>query len=368
MIRAPKRKLAPGERIRALVVDDSVIIRRLVTHALGEDPNVEVVGSAANGAIALKMIPLLNPHVVTLDIEMPEMDGLETLRHIRKRYPDLIVIMFSTLSERGAAVTLEALTLGANDYVTKAANSGSLDQSMARLRGELVPKFKQFFSVGNEELTSAPPKPTFASAALPVRPRPSNGFRPRVPCQAVVIGVSTGGPPALATVIPMFPSDFRPPILIVQHMPPVFTRLLAERLQTLTKLRVREAENGMVIENGNVYVAPGDYHMKAARKGTSIVVILDQSEPENSCRPAVDVLFRSAADVWGGGAMAVILTGMGRDGLRGIERLRAAGSYVVAQDEASSVVWGMPGSVVTAGLADSIVDLKCVVPEIQRHL
>jgi two-component system chemotaxis response regulator CheB len=364
-MRPSKTKLAPGERIRALVVDDSVIIRRLVTHALGEDPQVEVVGSAANGAIALKMIPLVRPHVVTLDIEMPEMDGLETLRHIRKLYPSLIVIMFSTLSERGAAVTLEALTLGANDYVTKVANSGSLDQSMARLRSELVPKFKQFFSLGPEPT----PQPV-------VRTPVTNGtgipriatFKPRIACQAVAIGVSTGGPPALATLVPMIPADFRQPIFIVQHMPPVFTRLLAERLQTLTKLRVREAAEGMVVEPGNVYIAPGDYHMKIIRKGTSIVVTLDQAEPENSCRPAVDVLFRSVAQVYGGGAMAVILTGMGRDGLRGIEQMRAQGSYVVAQDEASSVVWGMPGAVVTAGLADSIVDLKCVVPEIQRHL
>ncbi len=365
-MRPAKTKLAPGERIRALVVDDSVIIRRLVTHALGEDPQVEVVGSAANGAIALKMIPLVRPHVVTLDIEMPEMDGLETLRNIRKLYPELIVIMFSTLSERGAAVTLEALTLGANDYVTKAANSGSLDQSMARLRGELVPKFKQFFLLGAEP---APPPVvrsplTIGAAGAPKLPV----FKPRIACQAVAIGVSTGGPPALATLMPMIPPDFRQPIFIVQHMPPVFTRLLAERLQTLTKLRVREAAEGMVVEPGNVYIAPGDYHMKIIRKGTSIVVTLDQAEQENSCRPAVDVLFRSVADVYGGGAMAVILTGMGRDGLRGIERMRAQGSYVVAQDEASSVVWGMPGAVVTAGLADSVVDLKCVVPEIQRHL
>ena len=361
---AGKIKLAPGERIRALVVDDSVIIRRLVTHALGEDPSVEVVGSAANGVIALKMIPILKPHVVTLDIEMPEMDGLETLRQIRKTNPNLIVIMFSTLSERGAAITLEALTLGANDYVTKVANVGSLDQSMARLRSELVPKFKQFFALGSDPL----PVQSVRNVTTSPLPKPISTGKARIACQAVVVGVSTGGPPALATLMPMLPPDFRQPILIVQHMPPVFTRLLAERLQTLTKLRVREAAEGMLVEPGNVYIAPGDYHMKVVRKGNGVLITLDQAEPENSCRPAVDVLFRSAADVWGGGAMSVILTGMGRDGLRGIERLRALGSYVVAQDEASSVVWGMPGAVVTAGLADSVVDLSCVVPEIQRHL
>jgi two-component system chemotaxis response regulator CheB len=313
------------------------------------------------------MIPLVNPDVVTLDIEMPEMDGLETLRQIRKLYPDLIVIMFSTLSERGAAITIEALSLGANDYVTKVANSGSLDQSMAKLRGELVPKFKQFFSLASDAPVSAAYKP--AAGALPARPLPrvaSN--RLGKACEAVAIGVSTGGPTALAQLVPMLPADFRQPIFIVQHMPPIFTRLLAERLQSLTKLRVREAAEGMLVEGGNVYIAPGDYHMMVAKKGTSHVIKLNQAEPENSCRPAVDVLFRSVADVYGGSAMGVILTGMGQDGLRGVERLRGVGSYIVAQDEASSVVWGMPGAVVNAGLADSVVDLRCVVPEIRKHL
>jgi two-component system chemotaxis response regulator CheB len=345
------------------VVDDSVIIRRLVTHALGEDPEVEVVGSAANGAIALKMIPLVKPDVLTLDIEMPEMDGLQTLRQLRKLYPDLVVIMFSTLSERGAAVTIEALSLGANDYVTKASNSGSLDQSMARLRSELVPKFKQFFTLASSPAPARKPVPVVRPAASPAAPR-----GPRKACEAVAIGVSTGGPTALAQVVPMFPPDFRQPIFIVQHMPPIFTRLLAERLQALTKLRVREASQGMVVEERNIYIAPGDYHMRVVRKGTSNQIALDQSELENSCRPAVDVLFRSVAEIYGGSAIGVILTGMGQDGLRGMEKLRANGSFIVAQDEASSVVWGMPGAVVNAGLADSVVDLRCVVPEIQRHL
>jgi len=367
LTRAGKKKLARGERIRALVVDDSVIIRRLVTHALEEDPAVQVVGSAANGVIALKMIPLLNPDVVTLDIEMPEMDGLETLRHIRKLYPDLIVIMFSTLSERGAAITIEALSLGANDYVTKVANAGSLDQSMAKLRGELVPKFKQFFSLESDPAEVVAPKSFVAARPIPATVRPASNRQSKA-CEAVAIAVSTGGPTALAVLVPMLPADFRQPVFIVQHMPPIFTRLLAERLQSLTMLRVREGSEGMLVEGGNVYIAPGDYHMTVARKGTSHIIKLNQAEPENSCRPAADVLFRSVADVYGGSAMGVILTGMGQDGLRGVERLRAGGSYIVAQDEASSVVWGMPGAVVNAGLADSVVDLRCVVPEIQRHL
>jgi two-component system chemotaxis response regulator CheB len=356
-----KRKLGPGGRIRVLVVDDSVIIRRLVTHALTEDPQVELVGSAANGAIALKMIPLLKPDAITLDIEMPEMDGLETLRHIRKSYPDLIVIMFSTLSERGAAITMRALSLGANDYVAKAAG-GSLDQSMALLRSELAPKLKQFFSLADDTAAVLPaPKP----------PLPEGAVLRRVArtCEAVAIGVSTGGPNALAQLVPMLPADFRPPVFIVQHMPPLFTRLLAERLQSLTTLRVREAADGMAVEERNLYIAAGNYHMRVSRRGAAKVVIaLDQGEPENSCRPAVDVLFRSVAEVYGGSAIGVILTGMGQDGLLGVERLREAGGYIVAQDEASSVVWGMPGAVVHAGLADAVVDLRCLAFEIERHL
>jgi two-component system chemotaxis response regulator CheB len=341
-------------------VDDSVVIRRLVTHALTEDADIEVVGSAANGLIAMKMIPLMNPDVITLDIEMPEMDGLTTLREIRKLYPDLIVIMFSTLSERGAAITLEALSLGANDYVAKAANSGSLDVSMARLRDDLVPKIKQFFRI--EKGVSSPEKPRgFVSPPSPKQRTP-------IERKAVAIGVSTGGPSALAELMPAFPEAFNLPVFIVQHMPPIFTRLLAERLQTLTKLRVREASNGMSIEGGNVYIAKGDFQMRVAKKGMDKIIELDRSEPENFCRPAVDFLFRSVAEVYGGAVVAVILTGMGQDGRLGVERLRAEGAWIIAQDEASSVVWGMPGAITRAGLTDVVVDLKSVVPEILRQV
>ena len=366
MIVHGKRKLEKGATIRALVVDDSVVIRRLVTHALEQDPHVNVVGSAANGAIALRMIPTAKPDVVTLDIEMPEMDGLQTLREIRRLYPDLIVIMFSTLSERGAAITMEALQLGANDYVTKAANVGSLDKSMARLRDELVPKLKQFFAFEGEPVPVEAPVPAQPQASMKL---PAKDLRQaKSQCQAVVIGSSTGGPNALAAIVPMIPANFRLPIFIVQHMPPVFTRLLASRLQNLTKLQVKEASHGMVVEKGNIYIAPGDYHMRITRKGVQDIVTLDQAEPENSCRPAVDVLFRSAAESYGGAVVAVILTGMGQDGKRGAEHLRSAGAYVIAQDAKSSVVWGMPGAVVQAGLADSVVDLKAVIPEVEKHI
>ena len=368
---AARKKIELGGRIKVLVVDDSVIIRRLVSHALSEDPNVEVVGVAANGVIAMKMIPLIRPDVVTLDIEMPEMDGLETLRQIRKLYPALIVIMFSTLSERGAAITVEALTLGANDYVTKASNAGSLDKSMNSLRAELVPKIKQFFTFEEKLLPPGLAANSLKPAVTPLPPQLAsiNGFAPdKRDCAVIAIGVSTGGPTALADVIPRFPPNFRLPILIVQHMPPIFTRLLAERLQSLSGLRVKEAADGMQVEGGSVYIAPGGYHMRVVRKGTTDLISLNQGEPENSCRPAVDVMFCSVAEVYGRNAIAVILTGMGHDGLRGITQLRQAGAYVIAQDEASSVVWGMPGAVVNAGLADSVLELKSVVPEIQRHV
>lgn len=363
-----RRKLIkPGSRIRVLVVDDSVVIRRLVTHALSEDPAFEVVGSAANGAIALARIPQLNPDVVTLDIQMPEMDGLETLRQIRKQYPDLCVIMFSTLTERGATATLEALMLGANDYVTKAANVGSLDVSMAALRSELIPKIKQFFVLPGEPQAAAPAPVPAAAGARPspapaLRSAPLVRSRPKV----VAIGVSTGGPNALSIVIPALPADFPLPVLIVQHMPPLFTRFLADRLAAQSRIRVAEAEDGMRVEAGKALIAPGDYHMQVARRDGEVVVRLDQGPPENSCRPSVDVLFRSVEEVYGGAAISVILTGMGHDGLRGTQVLKASGAWVIAQDEASSVVWGMPGAVVQAGLADRVVSLDQVATEILK--
>ena len=363
-----KRILQPGERIRVLVVDDSVVIRRLVTHALEEDAEIEVVGTASNGSIALQRIPQYNPDVLTLDIEMPEMDGLETLRHLRRDYPQLRVIMFSTLTERGAAITLEALTLGASDYVTKASNEGSLDRSMARLREELVPKIKQFFILPARVGVAARPEPAQVQAATPIwhskMVQQTTKVRPKV----VVIGVSTGGPTALGTILPQLPAEFPLPILLVQHMPPLFTRFLAERLCTSCRLLVKEASQGDQVAAGKILIAPGDFHMKVAGNGAEARVFLDQSPPQNSCRPSVDALFSSIGEVYGGAAIAAILTGMGQDGLRGAEILKAQGASILAQDEASSVVWGMPGAVVNAGLADCVLPLDQVVPEILRRV
>jgi len=359
--------LRPGERIRVLVVDDSVVIRRLVTHALGEDPTIEVVGSASNGALALERIVQLNPDLVTLDIEMPVMDGLETLRRIRKDYSRMRVIMFSTLTQRGASATFEALALGADDYVTKASNVGSLDRSMENLRQELVPKIRQFFLFSENGHAAAQVKPQAAAPATVLSQVPAGPVFGK-PRSILAVGVSTGGPTALAEIFPKLPGDLPVPVVVVQHMPPLFTRLLAERLQAHSKLRIEEAAEGMQLQAGRVLIAPGDYHMRVRKEGDQVVARLDQAPMENSCRPAVDVLFRSVEEVYGASALAVILTGMGQDGLRGCERLKASRACILAQDEASSVVWGMPGAVVSAGLADMTVGLNDMAGEIMRRL
>jgi two-component system chemotaxis response regulator CheB len=359
-----RRIIQAGERIRVMVVDDSVVIRRLVTHALEEDELIEVVGTASNGSIGLQRIPQFTPDVITLDIEMPDMDGMEMLRRIRREYPHLRVIMFSTLTERGAAKTLEALTLGADDYVTKVSNEGSLDLSMDRLRKEMIPKIMQFFQIPAKTQMAVPAVSGFKLGGLPAarfsHPLPVLKVKPRV----IVIGVSTGGPNALGAILPHLPENFELPVLVVQHMPPIFTRLLAERLNTICRIPVYEASQDAEVKAGEILIAPGDFHMKLATNGNSVRICLDQSARQNSCRPAVDALFASTGEIYGGAVVAVILTGMGQDGLRGVEILKAQGATVLAQDEASSVVWGMPGAIVNAGLADRVLPLDQVVPEI----
>jgi two-component system chemotaxis response regulator CheB len=358
-----KKTISPGNRIRVLIVDDSVVMRRLVAQALSEDPALEVVGAVSNGALGLSKIAQTNPDVVTLDVEMPEMDGLEMLRRLRLENFRPRVVMCSTLTERGAAATLDALALGADDYVTKTANGGSLELSLNSLREELIPKLKQFFVLSQQSPTAPTGQPAATGSPRQALQRSTGGVS-----KVLAIGVSTGGPTALGAIIPQVPPDFPIPILIVQHMPPLFTRLLAERLQTSTPLKVEEAAQGSSVAAGKILIAPGDYHMRLRNTGNGLVVGLDQSPPENSCRPAVDVLFRSVGETFGPAAIGVILTGMGQDGLRGTQALKALGGFVIAQDEASSVVWGMPGAVVAAGLADSVVPLENVVPEVLKRI
>jgi two-component system chemotaxis response regulator CheB len=349
-------------KIHILVVDDAVVMRKLITETLRQDPDLEVVGTAANGKIALQKIPQCNPDLLTLDVEMPEMDGLETLRQVRKLYPRLKVIMFSTLTQRGAVDTLDALTLGANDYVTKPANVGSVTEAIERLQTDLVPKIKAHCRL------LAPAAPVVRSLPTPPWQPASPAFSHfrKLPIEIVCIGTSTGGPNALATVFDQLPEDFPVPIVIVQHMPPMFTGVLAERLSTHSALRCYEGANGQELVRGQAYIAPGGRHMEVLRVGTGLRLLVHDGPPENSCRPAVDVLFRSVAKVYGGAVLGVIMTGMGQDGLRGCEVLRECKSRILAQDEASSVVWGMPGSVAQAGYAEKILPLDQIGREITR--
>ncbi|MDR7420708.1 MAG: chemotaxis response regulator protein-glutamate methylesterase, partial [Armatimonadota bacterium] len=309
----------------------------------------------ANGRIALQKILQCAPDVVTLDIEMPELDGLQALREIRRRHPRLPVIMFSTLTERGAVKTLEALALGATDYVTKPANVGGVAEGLQRVREDLVPKIKAICGRSN-------PAP-----AVPVVGRAEAAGASTSRVDVVAVGVSTGGPNALARIVPALPAAFPVPVLIVQHMPPLFTAILADRLDAQAALAVREARSGDPLRPGVVYLAPGGQHMVVRRHGVDPVVDLTQTPPENSCRPSVDVLFRSVAALFGPGALAVVLTGMGEDGTRGARAIRDAGGQVLAQDEATSVVWGMPGQVVRAGLADRVLPLDLIAPELVRR-
>lgn len=345
-------------KIRVLVVDDAVVVRRIVTDVLAADPDIEVVGTAANGRLALAKLAQVTPDLVTLDIEMPELDGLATLVEIRKLHRRLPVIMFSTLTERAASATLDALARGASDYVTKPSNVGSVTLAQERIREELIPKIKAL--CGRKPLPAAP-RPAPAAAPRVALP-PRNPLPTRV--DLLAIGVSTGGPNALAAVIPALPADFPIPVVIVQHMPPVFTRFLAERLGAMSALTVREGEEGAVLEPGAVWIAPGNYHMGLRRENDRVRLALTQDPPENSCRPAVDPLFRSAADAYGGRVLGVVLTGMGHDGLAGAEIITRAGGTVLAQDEATSVVWGMPGAVAGAGLADQVLPLERVASEL----
>lgn len=352
-------------KIRILVVDDSVVVRRMVSDALAADPQLEIAGTAANGKIALAKIPQVNPDVIILDVEMPELDGITTLVEIRKSLPALPVIMYSTLTQRGAEATLEALSKGATDYVTKPSNVGNASQGLECIRTQLIPKIKALCGrVSGPSL----PLPLTATANLksPLPRLPFPRFNDRI--DVVAIGVSTGGPNALASLMPTFPRDFPVPVVIVQHMPPVFTRLLAERLAAKSQIGVKEGYPGAVLEPGSAWLAPGDYHMVVESSHHQVTLGTHQGPPENSCRPAVDVLFRSVGEIYKSHTLAVEMTGMGQDGLRGCERIRELGGQVLAQDQASSVVWGMPGFVANAGLADKVLPLDQLGAEIIRRV
>jgi len=338
------------KKIRVLIVDDAVVIRKILSDVLSQESDIEVVGTAVNGALGLKKIEQLAPDLVLLDVEMPEMNGIETIRAIRKTWVSLPVIMFSTLTNAGASTTIEALLLGATDYATKPANVGSTTSVIQEIQTSLIPKIR---NACRRTLPAAQPEhPSQPVRAL--KPQPLSNKRPEI----LVIGTSTGGPNALAEVLKDIPASFPVPVLVVQHMPPLFTHFLAERLNKTCPLEIHEAVDEAPLLPGHCWIARGDFHMDLKRTATSVLISLNQAAHENSCRPAVDVTFRAVARLYGGASLAVVLTGMGQDGLRGGRAIRSAGGRVFAQDRATSVVWGMPGAVVEAGIAEAGIPLS----------
>jgi two-component system chemotaxis response regulator CheB len=356
--------MAAGRRTRVLIVDDSAVMRSLLRSVVCSDAGLEVAGTAADGGSALSAIETLHPGLVLLDVEMPVMDGLATLRKLRARGHRMPVIMCSSLTQRGARVTIEALACGASDYVAKPAGQAGREAAIHALSQELIPKIQALASQPQVVFPGVPRSPL----TLPLAPSPWAQPVPSIPV-ALAIGVSTGGPAALDVLLPALPADFPLPVLIVQHMPELFTRLIAERLNGRCPLQVREAAEGDAVRAGTIYIARGNWHMEvlaAAYAGSPATLHLNQGPLENHCRPAVDVLFRSVAAVYGAGALAVVLTGMGADGAVGSRIIRDHGGGILVQDEATSAVWGMPRAVANAGLAHKVLPLNLIAPEILR--
>lgn len=339
---------------RILVVDDSIVIRGLLSRIIDAEPGLEVASTAPDGRAGVMKVRSLDPDLVVLDVEMPVMTGLQALAEIRETHPKVPVIMFSTLTGQGASTTVEALSLGASDYALKPTTAGSDLNAIDQVRGELIAKIRSLVAATRRRPSTAGTTPTSAadSATPSVRRSSSRG---RI--HSIVIGCSTGGPVALEKVLTDVAAPFPVPVFVVQHMPPNFTKALAERLDRKTIHRVVEVDAATSVEPGTVHIAAGGRHMRLARKGPAVVALPDDSPPVNSCRPSVDPLFESAADVYGEGTLTVMLTGMGADGTDGTRRLAARGCDVIAQDEETCTVWGMPRSIVEAGLATEILPL-----------
>lgn len=353
-----------ARRTRVLIVDDSAVMRSLLRSVISSDPALEVAGGAADGESALGILDSLRPDLILLDVEMPVMDGLSTLRRLRQSGNRMPVIMCSSLTQRGARITIDALAGGASDYVAKPVAQGGVENATEILAQELLPRIHALTSRTLQD-PAAPPRHAAQESA---GGKPRSALPGCIP-EVVVIGVSTGGPAALDVLLPALPSDFPLPILVVQHMPELFTQQLAVRLNQHCLLRVREAVEGDPIRPGTIHIARGNWHLQVlapSRSGSAATLHLAQTPLENHCRPSVDVLFASAATLFGPGVLAVVLTGMGSDGLAGARLVRAKGGLVLVQDQATSAVWGMPGVVAEAGLAHRVLPLAALAAEVRR--
>ncbi len=361
--------------LKVLVVDDTVTYRKILSDLLREMPDIELVGTAVNGRVALEKIPSLQPDCITLDLEMPDMDGLAVLRQLRRDHPHIGAIMLSAFTSQGAESTTKALSEGAFDFVLKPSGPNA-DENIQRLRHHLREKLTTFAKsrpavAENLDNRQAGRSETFATtktlradardhtqvATLDITthaPRAAG----RAPCELVVIGISTGGPEALGRLLPALPPDLSAPVLIVQHMPPLFTKSLADDLNRRCQLQVSEARNGDRVTAGKVLIAPGGHQMKLVERNGELMIEITDDPPENSCRPAVDYLFRSVSQICGDKTLAVIMTGMGSDGALGCRLLKRRGATVMAQDAASCVVFGMPMFPIQDGIADIIAPLR----------
>ncbi len=358
--------MIPRKPLRVLVVDDTVLYRKIVSDVLASIPDIEVVGSAHNGKAAISKLASLKPDLLTLDIEMPEMNGIQVLEHIQKQAPHIGAIMLSTLTHEGGAMTMKALELGAFDFIPKP-QSGTMAENRIKIEAAIGPMIQAFRRSARVigKSTSIPSQKKF-TAGTPTRQvsppsirRPVNPLH-RSKAEIIAIGISTGGPNALAKMLPMIPRDIGVPIVIVQHMPPMFTQSLANSLSAKCAVEVREARQGEPIVPNTVFIAPGGKQMKivAGADGKSRVIKITDDPPENSCKPSVDYLFRSVAHHYVGRATAVIMTGMGSDGTDGLKLMKQNGATIIAQNEATCVVYGMPREAAETGLADAVLPLN----------
>lgn len=342
--------------VRVLIIDDSIVIRQLLKDILSRDSDIEVVGTASDPIDGYDKIVQLKPDVLTLDVEMPRMDGITFLEKLMRTHP-MAVVMVSTLTRQGSEVTLKALEIGAVDFIAKPTES--IFTGMSALSHEIVTKVKTAARARVRTRTAEPVRPV----PLPASP----GKRASCTALLIAIGASTGGPEAIRQVLQGLPAEV-PPVVIVQHMPPVFTRSFAERLDRLSALRVKEAEDGDLLESGHAYIAPGDYHLQVARDGSRYRARVVQTPPVNRHRPSVDVLFDSVAQASGASAVGVLLTGMGADGARGLKQMRDAGACTIAQDEETCVVFGMPREAIQMGGAEFVLPLPRIAHKVVELL